>query len=203
MAAELDKVGIHGAYEGALKYAGNPAMISRAHFARYLVEIGVCKDVRSVFESYLVPGRPGYVDHRWATLPESVRWIETITAPVKVLILFALLGWAWWKADGFGPLLGAPSQFVEGGKKEGQFWALFWPTFTAMSGYWSGLAMNIPDFTRFARSQRDQVIAAAALEDGTAAQQGQGVVVDRLVHVGAQVNAVQGPRCGQALCSAP
>lgn len=90
--------------------------------------------------------------------PESVRWIETLTAPIKVFILLALLAWAWWRADGFGPMLGAPSQFVAGGKKEGQFWALFWPTFTAMSGYWSGLAMNIPDFTRFARSQRDQII---------------------------------------------
>jgi NCS1 family nucleobase:cation symporter-1 len=90
--------------------------------------------------------------------PESVRWIESITAPIKVLILVALLVWAWNKANGFGPLLSAPSQFVEGGKKAGQFWVLFWPTFTAMSGYWSGLAMNIPDFTRFARSQKDQLI---------------------------------------------
>lgn len=90
--------------------------------------------------------------------PESVRWIETVTAPIKVVILLALLAWAWHRADGFGDLLGAPSQFVEGGKKPGQFWALFWPSFTAMAGYWSGLAMNIPDFTRFARSQRDQVI---------------------------------------------
>lgn len=90
--------------------------------------------------------------------PESVRWIETITAPIKVAILLALLAWAWHRGNGFGEMLGAPSQFVAGGKKEGQFWALFWPSFTAMAGYWSGLAMNIPDFTRFARSQRDQVI---------------------------------------------
>lgn len=90
--------------------------------------------------------------------PESVRWIETLTAPIKVLILLALLAWAWHRGNGFGEMLGAPSQFVAGGKKEGQFWALFWPSFTAMAGYWSGLAMNIPDFTRFARSQRDQII---------------------------------------------
>jgi len=93
--------------------------------------------------------------------PESVRWIETITAPIKVAILLALLAWAWHKAGGFGDMLFAPSQFVDGGKKQGQFWALFWPSFTAMAGYWSGLAMNIPDFTRFARSQRDQVIGQA------------------------------------------
>ena len=75
MSAELEKVGIAGCFEGAMRHAENPNLISRAHFARYLVEIGVCKDVRSVFESYIVPGRPGYVEHRWATLEESVGWI--------------------------------------------------------------------------------------------------------------------------------
>jgi NCS1 family nucleobase:cation symporter-1 len=98
--------------------------------------------------------------HLWfiARGPESVRAIESITAPIKVLIVLALLAWAWRRADGFGAMLHAPSQFVDGGKKAGQFWALFWPSFTAMCGFWSTLAMNIPDFTRFARSQRDQVI---------------------------------------------
>ena len=75
MSAELEKVGIQGAYEGAMRYSENPSLISRAHFARYLVECGVCRDVRSVFDTYLVPGRPGYVTHQWATLGESVRWI--------------------------------------------------------------------------------------------------------------------------------
>jgi predicted metal-dependent phosphoesterase TrpH len=75
MSDELEKVGIHGCFDGAMRYAGNPTLVSRAHFARYLVESGVCRDVRSVFDSYLVPGCPGYVDHRWATLEESVGWI--------------------------------------------------------------------------------------------------------------------------------
>ena len=75
MAADLETVGIGGCFDGAMRFAENPNLISRAHFARYLVESGVCKDVRSVFESYIVPGRPGYVDHRWATLEESVGWI--------------------------------------------------------------------------------------------------------------------------------
>ena len=75
MAAELEKVGIAGSFEGALRYAENPTLVSRAHFARYLVEIGVCKDVRSVFESYIVPGRPGYVEHRWVSLADSLGWI--------------------------------------------------------------------------------------------------------------------------------
>lgn len=76
MAAELEKVGIHGCFDGAMRYAENPSLISRSHFARHLVATGVCKDVRSVFDSYLVPGKPGYVMHRWATLDEAVGWIR-------------------------------------------------------------------------------------------------------------------------------
>lgn len=75
MAVELEKIGIAGAFDGAMRHAENPSLISRAHFARYLVETGVCKDVRSVFDSYLVPGRPGYVDHRWVSLADAVGWI--------------------------------------------------------------------------------------------------------------------------------
>ncbi|WP_028222325.1 NCS1 family nucleobase:cation symporter-1 [Paraburkholderia oxyphila] len=93
--------------------------------------------------------------------PESIRWIETMTAPVKIVIVLALLWWAYDRAGGFGPILNAPSQFVEGGKKAGQFWTIFWPSFTAMIGFWSTLALNIPDFTRFAKSQRDQCIGQA------------------------------------------
>ena len=76
MAAELDKVGIHGAYEGALAYAGNPALISRAHFARYIVQLGHAKDVSSVFDWWLAKGKPGYVAHPWATLEEAMAWIH-------------------------------------------------------------------------------------------------------------------------------
>ena len=64
MSNELEKIGIEGCFDGAMRHSENPSLISRSHFARYLVEIGVCKDVRSVFDSYIVPGRPGYVDHR-------------------------------------------------------------------------------------------------------------------------------------------
>lgn len=75
MGQALAAAGIHGAYLGAMKYAENPNLISRAHFARFLVEAGICRDVRTVFEHYLVPGKPGYVDHRWAGLAEAVAWI--------------------------------------------------------------------------------------------------------------------------------
>jgi NCS1 family nucleobase:cation symporter-1 len=89
---------------------------------------------------------------------DSIRRLETWTAPLKILICFVLLGWAHNKAGGFGPLLDAPSQFVAGGKKAGQFWSVFWPSLTAMVGFWATLALNIPDFTRFAKTQRDQVL---------------------------------------------
>ncbi|HYF20611.1 MAG TPA: 3',5'-nucleoside bisphosphate phosphatase [Ramlibacter sp.] len=75
MAAQLAQVGIHGAYEGALKYVGNPELISRTHFARFLVEQGVCKDTAEVFRRFLVEGKPGFVPHRWASLRDAVQWI--------------------------------------------------------------------------------------------------------------------------------
>ena len=75
MAAELARVGIPGVFEGALKYVGNPELISRSHFARYLVEAGICPDTNSVFRKYLAQGKPGYIPHRWASLGEAVGWI--------------------------------------------------------------------------------------------------------------------------------
>jgi predicted metal-dependent phosphoesterase TrpH len=75
MSEGLAKVGIHGAYEGALKYVGNPELISRTHFARFLVEAGVCQDTPEVFRNYLTEGKPGFVPHRWATLKDAVQWI--------------------------------------------------------------------------------------------------------------------------------
>jgi hypothetical protein len=75
MSDGLAKVGIHGAYEGALKYAGNHELISRTHFARFLVESGVCKDTSEVFRKYLTENKPGFVPHRWASLENAVTWI--------------------------------------------------------------------------------------------------------------------------------
>jgi 3',5'-nucleoside bisphosphate phosphatase len=75
MAAGLAQVGIAGAFEGALRYVANPDLISRTHFARYLVEAGVCTDTHAVFRRYLTQGNPGYVPHQWARLGDAVRWI--------------------------------------------------------------------------------------------------------------------------------
>jgi len=76
MAEQLLKAGIPGAYEGALHFAGNQELISRTHFARFLVEQGVCRDTDQVFKNYLVEDKPGYVPHLWATLDNAVAWIK-------------------------------------------------------------------------------------------------------------------------------
>jgi predicted metal-dependent phosphoesterase TrpH len=75
IAAQLARAGIPDAFEGALRHVGNPDLMSRTHFARYMVEIGVCADSKEVFRNYLVEGKPGYVPHRWASLAQAVGWI--------------------------------------------------------------------------------------------------------------------------------
>ena len=75
MADSLAQVGLKGAFDGALRYVSNPDLISRTHFARWLVETGVCADTYSVFRRYLTEGKPGFVNHCWAGLGEAVRWI--------------------------------------------------------------------------------------------------------------------------------
>ncbi len=76
MAAGLAAVGIGGAFEGARKYVTSDRLISRTHFARFLVETGRVGEVKDVFKRYLTRGKPGYVAHEWATLPDAIRWIR-------------------------------------------------------------------------------------------------------------------------------
>ncbi len=76
MGEALAKIGIHGAFDGALQRCGNPEMIGRTHFARFLVDSGEVKNVAAVFRKYLVKGKPGYVAHEWATLADAVSWIR-------------------------------------------------------------------------------------------------------------------------------
>ena len=77
MAQGLAAVGIAGAYEGALALAGNPRLIARTHFARFLIERGVCRDNGEVFRRYLTEGKPGFVPHHWASLRDAVGWITS------------------------------------------------------------------------------------------------------------------------------
>jgi NCS1 family nucleobase:cation symporter-1 len=86
----------------------------------------------------------------------TIRRLETWTAPLKILVCAALVWWAVDRAGGMGPIFARPSTLVGA-----QFWPVFWPALTAMIGFWGTLALNIPDFTRFARSQKDQAIGQA------------------------------------------
>jgi NCS1 family nucleobase:cation symporter-1 len=88
---------------------------------------------------------------------ESIRWLESLSAPFLIAIGLALLGWAILTAGGLGPILSRPSRFADGGA----FLRAFFPSLTAMVGFWATLSLNIPDFTRYARSQRDQVVGQA------------------------------------------
>jgi NCS1 family nucleobase:cation symporter-1 len=92
---------------------------------------------------------------------ESIRILLNIKAPLLITLGLALLAWAYWRANGFGPMLSQPSQFGPDGAKAGQFWGFFIAALTANVGFWATLSLNIPDFTRYAYSQRDQVIGQA------------------------------------------
>lgn len=92
---------------------------------------------------------------------DSIRWLLRIKAPLLIALGLALLAWAYQAAGGFGPMLDQPSQFAVGGPKESQFWSFFFPALTANVGFWATLSLNIPDFTRYARSQRDQMLGQA------------------------------------------
>ncbi len=76
MADALAESGIAGAYAGALRYVTHGDLISRTHFARFLVDAGYVPDVKEVFNRFLTPGKPGYVAHEWATLPDAIDWIH-------------------------------------------------------------------------------------------------------------------------------
>ena len=76
MGEGLARVGIHGAYEGAVALAPNPDLVSRTHFGRFLIAQGIAADMQGVFRRYLTEGKPGYVEHRWARLGDAVRWIR-------------------------------------------------------------------------------------------------------------------------------
>jgi NCS1 family nucleobase:cation symporter-1 len=92
---------------------------------------------------------------------ESIRLLLNIKAPLLIALGLLLLAWAYQNAGGFGPILAQPSAFDLGQPKAGQFFSFFVPALTGMIGFWATLSLNIPDFSRYARSQRDQVIGQA------------------------------------------
>src|SRR5437868_421799 len=92
---------------------------------------------------------------------DCIRWLLNIKAPLLIAMGLALLAWAHQRAGGFGPILSQPSAFEPGQPKSGQFLAYFFPALTGMIGFWATLSLNIPDFSRYAVTQRDQVVGQA------------------------------------------
>ncbi len=92
---------------------------------------------------------------------DCIRWLLNIKAPLLIALGLVLLFWAYRRAGGFGPILSQPSAFAAGQPRSGQFFAFFFPALTGMIGFWATLSLNIPDFSRYAVSQRDQVIGQA------------------------------------------
>lgn len=92
---------------------------------------------------------------------EAIKQLERLSAPILVALTLGLLAWAVTSAGGFGPMLSAPSQFGPGMPLEGRFWSVFWPAVTANVGFWATLSLNVPDFSRYARSQRAQALGQA------------------------------------------
>jgi nucleobase:cation symporter-1, NCS1 family len=92
---------------------------------------------------------------------ESIRILLNIKAPLLIGLGLLLLAWAYYAAGGFGEMLSQPSKFAAGGPKAGQFWPFFVASLTANVGFWATLSLNIPDFSRYAYSQRDQALGQA------------------------------------------
>jgi nucleobase:cation symporter-1, NCS1 family len=88
---------------------------------------------------------------------DSIKWMEAASAPFLLVVGLALVAWAWKAANGFGPIFAQPSRF----ESAAEFWPVFGSGLTAMIGYWATLSLNIPDFSRYARSQRDQIVGQA------------------------------------------
>ncbi len=92
---------------------------------------------------------------------DTIRFLLNIKAPLLIVLGLLLLWWAYREAGGFGPMLSQPSAFDAGQPKAGQFWSYFFPALTGMIGFWATLSLNIPDFSRYAKTQRDQVVGQA------------------------------------------
>ncbi len=92
---------------------------------------------------------------------DCIRWLLNIKAPLLLALGLILLWWAYDQAGGFGPILSQPSQFDAGQPQAGKFWSYFFPALTGMIGFWATLSLNIPDFSRYAKTQRAQVLGQA------------------------------------------
>jgi NCS1 family nucleobase:cation symporter-1 len=109
----------------------------------------------------------------------AVKVFENWAAPIVLVMAGLLLGWAVWRAEGVGPLLTQPSRF----HSFGEFWAVFIPSLTGMIGFWATLSLNIPDFTRYGKSQREQMLGQTlGLPTTMIAFSAMGVVITSAMH---------------------
>jgi predicted metal-dependent phosphoesterase TrpH len=144
IAAQLAQAGIADAYEGALAYVGNPDLMSRTHFARFLVDTGRCANIPEVFRKYLSEGKPGYVPHRWASLADAVGWIRgaggiaVIAHPGRYRFSDTAQGVLF---DEFKQLGGAAIEVVTGSHTPDQY-----PQYAALANAYGFLASRGTDF---------------------------------------------------------
>jgi len=144
IAAQLAQAGIADAYEGALAYVGNPDLMSRTHFARFLVDTGRCANIPEVFRKYLSEGKPGYVPHRWASLADAVGWIRgaggiaVIAHPGRYRFSDTAQGVLF---DEFKQLGGAAIEVVTGSHTPDQY-----PEYAALANAYGFLASRGTDF---------------------------------------------------------
>lgn len=144
IAAQLARAGIADAYEGALAYVGNPDLMSRTHFARFLVDTGRCANIPEVFRKYLSEGKPGYVPHRWASLADAVGWIRgaggiaVIAHPGRYRFSDTAQGAMF---DEFKQLGGAAIEVVTGSHTPDQY-----PEYAALANAYGFLASRGTDF---------------------------------------------------------
>ncbi|WP_317204470.1 3',5'-nucleoside bisphosphate phosphatase [Janthinobacterium sp.] len=144
IAAQLALAGIPGAYEGALQFVANPDLMSRTHFARYIVDCGKCANIPEVFRKYLSEGKPGYVEHRWASLGEAVGWIRgaggvaVIAHPGRYRFSDTAQGALF---DEFKQLGGAAIEVVTGSHSPHQY-----PEYAALANAYGFLASRGTDF---------------------------------------------------------
>jgi predicted metal-dependent phosphoesterase TrpH len=144
IAAQLAQAGIADAYEGALAYVGNPDLMSRTHFARFLVDTGRCANIPEVFRKYLSEGKPGYVPHRWASLADAVGWIRgaggiaVIAHPGRYRFSDTAQGALF---DEFKQLGGAAIEVVTGSHTPDQY-----PEYAALANAYGFLASRGTDF---------------------------------------------------------
>lgn len=144
MAAQLAAAGIPGAYEGALQFVSNPDLLSRTHFARYLVDCGKCANIPEVFRKYLTEGKPGYVEHRWASLADALGWIHgagglaVIAHPGRYRFSATAQGVLF---DEFKQLGGVAIEVVTGSHSPDQY-----PQYAALANRYGFLASRGTDF---------------------------------------------------------